>query len=159
MKRYFTFPNPVNEISARIVAGGMATLTALALALGEPWLVVAMAALFAAHVLAGPRISPLARAALALGARLPFDKRYVPGPPKRFAQGIGLVVTTTAAILLLGFGASTPGWALVTLILVFATLEAGFAICAGCEIFKVLMRLRLVPAGVCRECASVWVAR
>jgi hypothetical protein len=160
MKRFFTFPNPVNEIAARLVAGGMALLAALALVLQERWIVLAMAYLFTAHVLAGPRLSPLARVAMdGIAPRLPVDKRYVPGPPKRFAQGIGMTLTLTAVVLLFGFGLALSAWILVGLILVFATLEAAFAFCAGCEIFKVLMRLRVIPAGVCRECAAVWSAR
>jgi hypothetical protein len=52
---------------------------------------------------------------------------YVPGPPKRFAQGIGAAFSTTAAVLALGFGAGTAADVLVALLVVAATLESVFA--------------------------------
>ena len=156
MKRLFRFPNPVNEVSARLVAFGNVVMAALALALQQEWLVVAMAYGFVAHVLAGPTFSPLARLVMqGITPRLPVEKRYVPGPPKRFAQAIGAVLTVTAVALLFGFGLAAPAWALVALILFFASLESFLGFCAGCEIFALLLRAGLIPTSVCEECADV----
>lgn len=36
-----------------------------------------------------------------------------------------------------------------------AALEAGLGFCVGCRIFAVLIRLGVVPASVCAECADI----
>lgn len=87
--------------------------------------------------------------------RLPVAPRYVPGPPKRFAQGIGAVVSTSAAILALGFGLTTEAEVLLGLLVVAATLESVFALCIGCRLFALLMRAGVIPAASCEECARL----
>ena len=63
MAKIFSFPNPVNETSARIVAGG-AVLMGIAFAVtGNGWILVALTYGFVARVLAGPTFSPLGRLA------------------------------------------------------------------------------------------------
>jgi rhodanese-related sulfurtransferase len=54
-----TFPNPVNEVSARLVAGGVVVLSALTIALDERWLTAVIAYGCLARALAGPTLSPL----------------------------------------------------------------------------------------------------
>jgi hypothetical protein len=105
----FRFPNPVNEKAARVVAGGVAASAALTLATGWLWLVPLVAVGFLARVLAGPRFSPLGRLATQVVAPRLGPPKLVPGPPKRFAQAVGLTLTTVASILLaLGWtGAAT----------------------------------------------------
>jgi hypothetical protein len=85
--------------------------------------------------------------------------RYVPGPPKRFAQGIGAALTSVAAVLALGFGAARGADALTALLVLAATLECVFALCLGCRAFAVLMRAGLVPAETCERCADTWSSR
>jgi hypothetical protein len=80
----------------------------------------------------------------------------VPGPPKRFAQGIGATLTVSAAILYFGFGATTAADVLVALVLVAATLESVFAYCVGCKLFALLMRAGVIPDEVCEECNDIW---
>src|SRR2546422_6234690 len=88
MGRLFSFPNPVNELSARLVAGGVVILAALTLALDEPWLLVPLSYGFVARVLTGPTLSPLGQLVTrVIVPRLPLPAKYVAGPPKRFAQG------------------------------------------------------------------------
>ncbi|MCA9822940.1 MAG: DUF4395 domain-containing protein, partial [Dehalococcoidia bacterium] len=90
MRQLLEFPDPVNEVAARLVAGGVAVLCAALLLTQTPWLVALLAAGFLARVLSGPRISPLALfVTRVLIPRLPLAERPTPGPPKRFAQGIG----------------------------------------------------------------------
>ena len=104
-RQVFSFPNPVNEISARIVAGGVVLLAAATIVFDQPWLMIPLAYGFLARVLTGPTLSPLGQLSVrVLTPLLDATPRPVPGPPKRFAQGIGLVFSTTAAILALGFG-------------------------------------------------------
>ena len=153
MSSIFTFPNPVNEVSARLVAAGVALLGLASLVLGLPWLMVVLAVGFALRVSFGPRIDPLALLVTrVIVPRLPLAERLTAGPPKRFAQAIGLAVTTTASLL--AFGAGLYGWAygLLVVLVVFATLESAFGLCVGCKMFALLMRVGVIPDSVCEEC-------
>jgi hypothetical protein len=155
----FTFPHPVNEKAARVVAGVVAIAALIILATGAYWLLVPVAYGFWARVLTGPTLSPLGRFATKVAAPRLGPPKYVPGPPKRFAQGMGALMTTTAAVLALGFGATTAAGVLVAALLVAATLESVFAFCLGCQIFGLLMRTGIVPDRVCAECADIRLAR
>ncbi len=155
--RIFSFPNPVNEVSARLVAGGVVVLAVVAVVFDQPWITALIAYGFIARVLSGPTLSPLGQLVTrVLTPRLPFAPKLVPGPPKRFAQGIGAALSTTAAILALGFGLTTPAYVLLGALIVAATLESVFAFCLGCRIFAVLMRAGIVPEDVCEECNNIW---
>lgn len=152
----FTFPNPVNEKAARVVAGVVALTALLILVTGWRWLLLPVAYGFVARALAGPSLSPLGRLAMDVLAPRLGPKVPVPGPPKRFAQAIGAVCTTLAAVLALALGWTTAADALVAVMLVFATLESVFAVCAGCAIFAVLMRRGVIPEATCEACANIW---
>jgi hypothetical protein len=153
----FSFPHPVNEKAARTVAAVVA-LTALAiLVTGWHWLLAPLAYGFVARVLTGPTLSPLgALAQRVIAPRLLGGPKYVSGPPKRFAQGMGAAMSVAAAILALGFAETTAADLLTAMILFAATLESGFGYCIGCKVFGLLMRVGVVPAGVCAECADIW---
>jgi hypothetical protein len=151
----FSFPNPVNEKAARIVAGVVFASALLILVTGWLWLLAPLAYGFWARVLTGPTLSPLGWLAQRKVAPQLGEPKYVPGPPKRFAQGIGAALTTTAAILALA-GATTAALALVALLAIAAGLESIFAICLGCHLFSLLMRAGVIPDRVCEECANIW---
>jgi hypothetical protein len=148
----FSFPNPVNEKAARVVAGVVAVTGLIILATGWYWLLIPLTYGFWARVLTGPTLSPLARAAIKLMARQP---KYVPGPPKRFAQGMGAAMTSVATLLWLT-GSTTAAGVFVVMLVAAATLESVFAFCLGCQIFAMLMRVGIVPDDVCAECADIW---
>jgi hypothetical protein len=153
----FAFPDPVNEISARLVAGGVVLLSVLTLALDSPVLRVLLAYGFLARVLTGPTLSPLGQAATRLVTpRLGLEPRPVPGPPKRFAQAIGAVFSVSSAVLALGFGLTGAADILLWALLVAATLESIFGLCLGCKAFALAMRSGLVPAEVCERCNDIW---
>jgi hypothetical protein len=153
----FQFPNPVNEVSARLVAGGVVVLASAILVFRQPWILVPLTYGFWARVLTGPTLSPLGQLATrVLTPALPARPKLVPGPPKRFAQGIGAAVTTTALVLHYAFGLTTAAYVLVALMVVFATLESVFALCVGCKIFAVLMRAGVIPPDVCEACNNIW---
>lgn len=150
--RFLSFPNPVNEIAARAVATGVVVMALAVAMLGWAWVLVPLTYGFVARVLAGPRISPLGQLATRVVApRLPRHARPVPGPPKRFAQGIGVVFTVTASVLWLS---GQPGAAriVVATLAGAAFLEAALGLCIGCKVFGLLMRLGAVPEDVCAEC-------
>lgn len=152
----FTYPNPVNDNVGRAVAAGVVVMSVVAIALDQPWILIPLAYGFWARVLAGPRFSPLAlvasRVVVPWLGRAP---KPVPGPPKRFAQGMGVVFSTTALILAFGFGLTTAAWAVLALLVVAAFLEAAFGICLGCRVFSLLMRVGVIPESVCEECADL----
>ena len=155
MNDLFSFPNPVNEVSARLVAGGVVLMSLAAIVLGQPWIAVVIAYGFVARVLTGPTLSPLGQLVTrVITPRLRVAPRPVPGPPKRFAQGMGAVFSVTAAVLGLGLGLHTAAYALLGLLVVAATLESVFAFCIGCKLFALLMRAGVIPAAVCERCVS-----
>jgi hypothetical protein len=153
------FPNPVNEKAARVVAGVVLTAAVVILATGWLWLLVPLAYGFWARVLTGPKLSPVGWLAQRKVAPQLGEPKYVPGPPKRFAQGIGAALTTSAAILALAVGATTAAYVLVGMLAVAAGLESILAVCLGCQLFALLMRTGVVPESVCEECADLWARR
>jgi hypothetical protein len=156
VRTLFRFPDPVNEVSARLVAGGVVAMCLGVVVLGRPWLIAVVAYGFVARVLTGPTLSPLGQLVTrVITPRLPVAPKPVPGPPKRFAQAIGALLSVTAAVLHFGFGATTAAEVLVGMIAVAATLESVFAFCVGCRIFAALMAVGVVPTSVCEECADI----
>jgi hypothetical protein len=157
MGTLFEFPNPVNEVSARLVAGGVVILGLLTITLDQPWLLLVLAYGFVARVLTGPTLSPLGQLATrVVTPALHVPPKYVAGPPKRFAQGIGATLSVAAVIAHFGFEATTIAYVLVGLVIVAATLESVFAFCLGCKVFAVLMRVGIVPEEVCDRCNDIW---
>jgi hypothetical protein len=151
-----SFPDPVNEVSARLVAGGVVVASALAIALDQPWLIGVIAYGFLARVLAGPTFSPLAQLVTrVITPRLRLAPRPVPGPPKRFAQAIGVAFSVTAAVLALGLGLHTAAYALLGALIVAATLESVFGYCLGCKAFAALMRAGAIPPEICERCCDI----
>src|SRR5438477_9280154 len=123
----------------------------------QHWLLVPIAYGFIARVATGPTLSPLGQLVTrAITPRLPVAPKLVPGPPKRFAQGIGVVFSVTAAVLYSGFGLTTAADVVLGLLVVAATLESVFAICLGCKAFALLMRAGVIPDAVCEECNDIW---
>ena len=156
----FSFPNPVNEVAARLVAAGVVVMALAVAVLGQTWILLPLAYGFVARLAAGPRYSPLGLLVTRVAVpRLGIEPRNVPGPPKRFAQGMGAVMTLAALVLAYGVGATGAARVLAGGIVVAATLESVFALCIGCKIFAVLMRLGVVPERVCLECADLSARR
>ncbi|MEV4422095.1 DUF4395 domain-containing protein [Patulibacter sp. NPDC049589] len=156
MGQVFSFPNPINEKAARTVAFVVMIAAIVALATGWQWLLIPIAYGFIARAAAGPTFSPLGRLAMdVIGPRL-GEKRPTPGPPKRFAQAIGAVVTTAAAIGGLALGWTAFANVLLGLMVVFAGLESLAGICVGCKMFAILMRLGVIPPETCEACNNIW---
>jgi hypothetical protein len=155
-----SFPNPVNEVSARLVAGGVALLSLLTIVLAQPWLTALIAYGFLARVASGPTLSPLGQLVTrVITPRLSVKERPAPGPPKRFAQGIGAALSVSAALLALAFGLTTAAYALLALLIVAATLESVFGLCLGCKAFAALMRVGAIPPQVCERCNDIAATR
>ncbi len=153
--RWFGFPNPVNETSARLVAAGVVLQGIVYLVVQQWWLLVPLAYGFLARVLSGPRFSPLGQfVTQVVTPRIRAEHVFVAGPPKRFAQGVGLVFSG-GALLALAFGATTVATVLIAGLVVAATLESVFAFCLGCVVFGQLMRIGIIPEAVCLECNDI----
>jgi hypothetical protein len=156
VRRIFTFPNPVNEVSARLVAGGVVVMAVLTIAFDLQWATAVLAYGFVARVLSGPTLSPLGQFVTRIVTpRLGLAERPVAGPPKRFAQGMGVVFSVTALVLtVLGY------WGAAQIVLIFlvvaALLESVLGLCLGCKVFAILMKVGLVPAEVCERCNDIW---
>jgi hypothetical protein len=155
MSDLLAFPHPVNEKAARSVAAGVVVLTAVTLVTQAWWLTVPLALGFWARVLTGPRLSPLGQLATRVIAPRLGPPRYVSGPPKRFAQGMGAAMTTLAAALAVGGGHTAAG-VLLGAVLAAALLESALGFCIGCKVFGLLMRTGVVPSEVCADCADIW---
>lgn len=156
MKRLLTFPDPVNEISARVVAAGVVVLCATTILTGWTWMSLPIALGFIARVASGPRFSPLGLLATrVITPALPTEGRLTPGPPKRFAQGIGATLSTAAVVAHFAFGATTLAIVLIGAILVAASLEAALGFCLGCRIFSLLIKTGVIPESVCESCADI----
>lgn len=73
--------------------------------------------------------------------RLAKPTEFEPAEPVRFAQGVGFVFASLAAI---GFfaGSAALGLIATAFALVAAFLNAAFGLCLGCEAYLLLRRLR-----------------
>ena len=152
----FSFPNPVNEVSARLVAGGVVVMAVLTIVFGLKWATAVIAYGFIARVLTGPSLSPLGQfVTRVVTPRLHLAERPVAGPPKRFAQGMGVTFSLSALVLtVLGHWTGAEG--LLGLLAVAAFLESALGLCLGCKAFALLMRAGIVPQDVCERCNNIW---
>jgi hypothetical protein len=149
------YPDRVNENAARLVAAGVVVLVVVYLLTGS-WAALAFLTYgFVARVIAGPTLSPWAQVVNRLLVPwLSIPAKPVPGPPKRFAQGVGAVLSIGAVVALAaGFDALAAG--LVALIGFAATLESVVGFCIGCWMFARLMDTGLVPESVCEACSNL----
>ena len=131
LKSIFSFPNPVNEIAARSVAGMVVILSFAIILSGEPWLLFLLFYGFLARVFTGPDLSPMGLLATRILVPILGNRqRPVPGPPKRFAQLVGLVFSSLALVLFF-FVAPLAAKIVVGILALFAALEAAPGFCAG----------------------------
>lgn len=152
----FTFPNPVNEISARLVAAGVVLMAVTTIVLDQPWITLVLAYGFVARVLAGPTLSPLGQLVTrVVTPRLDVAPRLVAGPPKRFAQGVGAVFSVTAAFLAIGLDRRGPAYVVLLALALAASLEAFAGVCLGCKGFALLIRAGMIPEAVCERCNNI----
>lgn len=148
----FSFPNPANEIAARFVAGMVLILTTVIILTENQILAGFLVYGFLARVATGPTLSPMGLLATrVIVPALGNLEKPVAGPPKRFAQTVGLVFSTTAFVMLwldliLAFQIT------LTILAVFAALESIAGFCAGCFVFGYLMKWGLIPESVCESC-------
>ncbi len=89
MSRVFSFPNPVNEKAARVVAGVVLVTVLVIFATGAYWLLIPLTYGFWARVLTGPTLSPLGWAAQKVIAPRLGPEEARPGPAEALRPGDG----------------------------------------------------------------------
>ena len=155
MARISRFPNIVDDVSVRLIAGLVLALAVVALAAHQWWLYAVLAVDFVLRAGWGPSASPLARLVQQLvRPHLQVPPRYTAGPPKRFAAAVGAVLTVAATVLWLA-GTTVPVVVIGVVMVVFPALESLAGICVGCLVFGWLMRVGIIPESVCVECADI----
>jgi len=154
------FPRVVDDVTVRLIASVVLVLALVALDLRQPWIYLVLALDFTLRTAFGPRASPLAQLVIRfIRPRVSAPPRPTAGPPKRFAAGIGAVLTSSAAALWLLGVASPVVVAIGLIMIVFPALESIFGICVGCKLFGILMKLGVVPEEICLECADISLRR
>jgi hypothetical protein len=156
LPRLLQFPNPVNDNAARTVAAGVVVMSVLFLATGWTWVLIPLTYGFIARVASGPRFSPLgllATKVIVPGLKFPY--KPMSGPPKRFAQAMGVAFSGSASIVAFGFGQIGAAQAIIAVLAVCALLESALGYCLGCKTFALLARAGLVPEAICEECADI----
>ena len=124
-------------------------------ATGAAWILIPLTYGFVARVLTGPALSPLGLLSTKIiTPRLHIQHRFVAGPPKRFAQFVGLLFSTTASVLwLLDF--TTASRVVAVMLAAAAFLEAVFAVCLGCIMFGWMIRWGVITDRVCEQCSNL----
>jgi hypothetical protein len=153
--RISRFPNIVDDVTVRLIAGVVLVLAVVALAAHQWWLYAVLAADFVLRAGWGPSASPVAILVNRwLRPRVSAAPRYTAGPPKRFAAAVGGVFTLAGTVLWLT-GTTVPVVVIGAVMVVFPALESLAGVCVGCIVFGWLMRLGLIPESVCLECADL----
>jgi hypothetical protein len=155
LREVFSFPHPVNEYAARMVSGMVVALAVVIIFLDLPWLMFVLAYGFLARVLTGPSLSPMGLLATRVFAPLFHLQKPVAGPPKRFAQTVGLGFAATALILYYVFDLVIATKVVIGILIFFAAMEAFVGFCTGCFVFGYLMRWGLIPQDVCDRCNNL----
>lgn len=154
---FFSFPDPVNEVSARLVAAGVLMMAIVALIFDQHvlWLLALLAYGFVARVLTGPTMSPLGQFVTRVATpRLGLPAKLVPGAPKRFAQAMGVAFSVSAFALTLA-GEHLAARIVLAMLVIAAALESIVALCLGCRVFAILMRIGVIPPEVCERCNNL----
>ncbi|GAA1051480.1 MAG: DUF4395 domain-containing protein [Dietzia sp.] len=159
LREVFAFPEVVNDYAARCTAGLVVTLavvTMLAPPPAQTWLAAALVVGFALRVAGGPRYSPFGRLSVhVLAPRVSSEPKLVAGAPKRFAQTIGLVMSSVALGLFLG-GLTGAGVVVLGVLVAAALAEAALGFCLGCWMYGQLQRVGVVSEDACVDCADIW---
>ena len=150
----FSFPNPVNEFSARFVAGMVVILTIATILTQNQFVAGFLLYGFLARVATGPTLSPMGLLATkVIVPALGNPTKLVAGPPKRFAQTIGLIFSTTAFVMLI-LDLILAFQITLAILVVFAILESVVGFCAGCFVFNYLMKWKIIPRSICESCIT-----
>jgi len=133
--------NTVDEHAARTVAGIVVALALISLWSPAWWLVAFLAVDFTIRGFVDRRYSPLRWVAKTIVGAIGLEPKPVYAPPKRFAAQIGSVLTILATVLHLA-GLHVAAIVVTLLLVVAASLEAGFGFCLACWVYPYVFRMR-----------------
>jgi hypothetical protein len=133
--------NTVDEHAARIVASIVVVLAAVSLWPPASLLVALLAVDFTIRGFVDRQYSPLRWIAKSVTGALEWEPKPVYAPPKRFAAQIGSTLTILATV---SHVAGLPVLAMVVTVMLIlaASLEAGFGFCLACWVYPFVFRLR-----------------
>ena len=136
--------DPVTMISEPAVRGTallVFTTAAACIVFQLPMLFFLLAADFLVRAAGKPAWSLLTRlSSLVVVKIIPFKKRMIYAPPKRFAAAVGAFISAAAAISSV-FGTLHAAYVLAGILMLFSFLEAVFKFCAGCAVYEGIRRL------------------
>lgn len=108
---------------------------------------------FLLRVLAGPRFDPFGQLSVHWLAQKVFgDPVMTAGPPKRFAQGMG-VAFSGISLFLRAAGLTVAADIVLVMLVVAASLEGFAGYCLGCKIFSWLQDRGIINADIPADCA------
>lgn len=159
LREVFAFPEIVNDYAARCTAALVVMLAVITMLAPPPvqiWLAAILVAGFVLRVAGGPRYSPFGRLSVhVLAPRVSAEPKMVSGAPKRFAQSIGLAMSTIALVLLLT-GLAVAGTVVLGVLALAALAESALGFCLGCWMYAHLQRAGIFSQDSCVECADIW---
>ena len=132
--------NTVDEHAARIVAGIVVVLAIVSLWEPASLLVALLAVDFTIRAWIDRKYSPLRFVAKSITGALGWEPKPVYAPPKRFAAQIGSTLTILATVLHVA-GLHTAAMVVTAMLIVAASLEAGFGFCLACWLYPLVFRL------------------
>ncbi len=125
---------PINENKARITAALVMVLMIIYL-FTNWWPIMAFLLYdFSLRASKSPHLSLLGRISNIIIHLLNIPNKPVDRAPKRFAAGVGFVITLSIAVLI-GFELFSIVNILACVLIFFAFLESALGICAGCYIY------------------------
>ena len=161
IKNFFSFPEMINDVSARLVAFFVIIICSLLLISTinnqdfALYISIFLLYGFVARVTSGPKVSPIAiLVTKIIVPRLSFQEKLLPGPPKRFAQFIGMIFSVSIVTFII-FDLEILTMIFTSILIFFASLEAFLGFCFGCKVFKFLIAKNLLPKDICERCNDI----
>lgn len=133
----------VNESKVRIIAF-MVLLLAVAFLVTNSWLVIAL--LLFDFILRAFNYNSYSALGIISGVvvkQFKFKNKPVDRAPKRFAAIVGVVFSTLILVALIA-DLLTISKIITVVLIVFAALESFVGFCAGCYVYSLLKRLKLI---------------
>lgn len=129
----------VNESVVRLIAAQVILLGFLAWWLEQPLITLFLLIDFGFRAFDAARFSLLRQSALGLSNLFKLTAKPTDAAPKQFAALLGLVVIAAFLFSQL-IDLQITALVIVSLLLIFATLESVFSFCVGCIIYQLLPR-------------------
>lgn len=146
-------PERVQESRVRAIALEVVIISAFVIFYKQEFLMLLLSFDFIIRAFFNSRYSPLAvLSKIFLSKILPFRNKQILLRPKKFAASIGAILSLAAGIF--GTAGQTSIMIYITIILLtFSFLEAFLKFCAGCWIFGLLIRFKIIGEENCVDCS------